>query len=532
MKTITKRDSLVSYCLLGQVLILASLCMSSCTKEDESIDNPPSIPIEASTVVFHGAMSGNGASSGTRTSVDGEFPGNALSLWEAGDYIFVVDGPNVVKSDLITQSATTADFTVGSENITSDVTSVYYAGNDASTYNQVSIDASQVQAAPDNSQHLGSSGDCGYAEAVKNSNGEYDFTLNHKSAVICFKPWVDADLSDIGLDGSSIKIKSISVTSETNIAGDYTLSSTGLEALANQSNSITLTCGEGFTLANTKEESQAAAGSYMVVAPSTSDITIKYGVEYYKVVPTSGSAVTLQNTVVRKISNKEFLAGKIYTINCHITAADLEKVDLGYGTQSGYENIALGSWAIRNVGETTNGTTETSVITPVMPGGYYDWGATISLTENDMSNTLWSESTAFGWLRSGITEGTCLTDLGHDVARNLWGGSWRMPTLGEISNLCNGATWEIVGTIAPSSTIGYTAGYKVTGSNENSIYLPAAGYIYKSDYEFVGRLGWYWSSTASTEYYSHHLSMWLNANGCAIGNGWRDVAQSVRPIHE
>lgn len=342
---------------------------------------------------------------------------------------------------------------------------------------------------------------------------------------------MDDDLTSIGLNGSSIKLKSIIVTSTTNIAGDYSLSSSGLTELGNLSNTIELTCGEGFTLANTKDESQTAAGSYMVVAPSTSDITIKYVVEYYQIIPTVGAAVALQNTVIRSIDNKVFEPGKIYTVNCHITATDLEYVDLGNGTQSGYENIALGKWGVRNVGETTDGTTETAITTPELPGGYYDWGATVSLTDNDMSNTLWAESTPFGWVRT-IAEGQCLTDIGHDVARNLWGDSWRMPTEEEITNLCYGATWELAGTIAPSSTIGFIAGYRITGSNGNSIYLPAAGYRYPQEYTFVGRLGWYWSSSIAGSTSSRHLSMWLDDRGYDVGDGWRDVAQSIRPIHE
>ena len=529
MKNKAVKKHSMYYSLLGHLLVFISLFTISCNKDDDTTKTPEN---NNSVVIFHGTMVGNDTKSRTRTSVEGELPGDAMSLWEAGDYIYVVDGSNVYKSRTLTQSASTADFQVEANMITSETPSVYYAGCLQNTHNQVNIAVSQEQLSPNNSQHLGRSGDCGYAEAVKGSNGEYSFTLNHKSSVICFKPWVDADLTSIGLNGSSIKLKSIIVTSTTNIAGDYTLSSLGLTELGNLSNTINLTCGEGFILANTKDESQSAAGSYMVIAPSTSDITIRYVVEYYQVIPTEGAAVALQNTVVRSINNKVFEPGKIYTINCHITAADLECVDLGNGTQSGYEKIALGKWAIRNVGETTDGITEMAVISPELPGGYYDWGATVSLGESNKSNTLWTESTQYGWLRDDITEGLCLTNIGHDVSRNLWGETWRMPTVEEMNNLCNGATWEIVGAIASSNTTGWIAGYKVTGSNGNSIYLPAAGYRYPQEYDFVGMLGWYWTSTASKEYYSSHLSMWINSSGCSIGNGWRDVAQSIRPVHE
>lgn len=498
-------------CSLGNILfVLIILFTNSCQKEG---DNPPSErEDEKSYVIFQGT--------------------NGLSNWEPGDFIFVVDGSNIVKSQTLAQGSDPADFYVDSQSVSllnSPV--VFYSGSVANAYNKVRISESQEQTEPDNIQNIGKNGDCGYAEVVKNTKGENEFALDHKSAIVCFNSWVDADLTKIGLDGRSIKLKSISIMSTEDIAGDYILSSSGLTEAGNQVKTITLDCGEGFILANSEGDARSAAGAYMVIAPSKSKITIKYVVEYFQVVPTQGETVALQNTIVREIEDYEFIAGEINTINCHITKDDLEKVDLGNGTQGEYTTVTLGEWSIRNVGETTDGLTESVIIKPCEPGGYFDFGATVSLSRNDKSNTLWSESKPFGWVRS-IDEGLCLTDIGHDVARNLWGQHWRMPTSQEITNLCYGATWEVVGIIAPTSTLGYIAGYKVSGSNGNSIYLPAAGYIYPDEYCFVGRLGWYWSSTPAETTYSPHLSMWLNENGCGIGNGWRDVAQSIRPVYE
>jgi hypothetical protein len=38
-------------------------------------------------------------------------------------------------------------------------------------------------------------------------------------------------------------------------------------------------------------------------------------------------------------------------------------------------------------------------------------------------------------------------------------------------------------------------GYKVTGKNGNSIFLPAAGYRGGTDVVYVGTRGYYWSGT-------------------------------------
>lgn len=139
---------------MGHLLLLGTVFVTSCNKEEETPVTPDN---NSPVVVFHGAMSGNNTNSQTRTSVEGELPGNALSLWEAGDYIYVVDGSNVYKSRTLTQSASTADFQAETDVITSETPSVYYVGCRSNIHNQVNIAVSQEQSAPNNSQHLGRS---------------------------------------------------------------------------------------------------------------------------------------------------------------------------------------------------------------------------------------------------------------------------------------------------------------------------------------------------------------------------------------
>ena len=56
----------------------------------------------------------------------------------------------------------------------------------------------------------------------------------------------------------------------------------------------------------------------------------------------------------------------------------------------------------------------------------------------------------------------------YDVAKAKWGGEWRMPTGEEMDELLNECTWtwELKEGVK---------GYKITGPNGNSIFLPAAG---------------------------------------------------------
>lgn len=56
-----------------------------------------------------------------------------------------------------------------------------------------------------------------------------------------------------------------------------------------------------------------------------------------------------------------------------------------------------------------------------------------------------------------------------DVVRAKWGGNWRMPKRKEFLELCNSCTWERL-------SLKGVLGYKVTGPNGNSIFLPSTFY--------------------------------------------------------
>ena len=120
----------------------------------------------------------------------------------------------------------------------------------------------------------------------------------------------------------------------------------------------------------------------------------------------------------------------------------------------------------------------------------------------------------------GTVDNKTTLEPGDDVAHVKWGGSWRMPTLAEQRELLNNCTWTW-------STLNGVNGYRVTGPNGNSIFLPAAGYRFDTRGDYQGSDGYYWSSSlsgdsnfaCSLDYYD-----WLN---CI-----RYLGQSVRPVSE
>lgn len=142
------------------------------------------------------------------------------------------------------------------------------------------------------------------------------------------------------------------------------------------------------------------------------------------------------------------------------------------GTINGHEWVDLGlpsglKWATCNVGASS----------PSDYGNYYAWGET-------SPKSSYTEGNCATWERNiGDIAGTS-----RDAARQNWGGSWRMPTHAEVGELINNCTWTW-------TTQNGHNGYKVTGPNGNSIFLPAAGYYRGASLCGVGSDSPYWSST-------------------------------------
>lgn len=79
----------------------------------------------------------------------------------------------------------------------------------------------------------------------------------------------------------------------------------------------------------------------------------------------------------------------------------------------------------------------------------------------------------------------------YDVATQRWGAEWKIPSLSQMDELVEKCKWEW-------STLKWTSGFKVTGPNGNSIFLPASGwYNSASDglLDCVNERSEYWCST-------------------------------------
>ncbi len=193
-------------------------------------------------------------------------------------------------------------------------------------------------------------------------------------------------------------------------------------------------------------------------------------------------------------------------------------------------------WAPYNVGASS----------PEEYGDYYAWGETETKTVYTWENYLYFTDKNGNGKPWSIIGGKAKTDLGeikdigkdisgtdYDVAHVKWGGDWKMPTKAQCQELVDKCKWTW-----------WTArnnqkGYKVTGPNGNSIFLPAAGFRDEDmDVARLGFRGGYWSSTHDEAVFQNSYLLRFKENDAfGLNPVLQDVfanslryGRSVRPV--
>ena len=108
----------------------------------------------------------------------------------------------------------------------------------------------------------------------------------------------------------------------------------------------------------------------------------------------------------------------------------------------------------------------------------------------------------------------------YDAAKANWGRDWRLPTKAELEELKVNCTWSW-------TTQGGKKGYKVTGPNGNSIFLPAAGH---RDGTLLYSAGQYWSSTPYDTGNAYYLGFYSGDHSTFWYYSYS--RGSVRPVSE
>lgn len=156
---------------------------------------------------------------------------------------------------------------------------------------------------------------------------------------------------------------------------------------------------------------------------------------------------------------------------------DDEMVDLGLSVK----------WAPFNIGSRSAGGT----------GHFFCWGEITSKQYTHVYNYKWYDPITDDYVEIGDQ----ISDTDYDVAKQLWGNGWRLPTQEECEELVNNCTWTLSGN-----------GYTVTGPNGNSIYLPALGFsTYKGAPRGSTQPGYYMCGNADIRTNSQGKKMVSNA---------------------
>lgn len=198
------------------------------------------------------------------------------------------------------------------------------------------------------------------------------------------------------------------------------------------------------------------------------------------------------------------------------------------GGSSSVEWIDLGLpsgllWCSHNVGATS----------PEEHGDYFAWGETIAKDvytwstyryctvdgEGELS-TLTKYNTT---MSNGTVDNLTTLETGDDAATVNMGGGARTPTIGDWLELMSNTTSEW-------TTLNGVCGRKFTAPNGKSIFLPAAGGRYSSEFNNAGRFGIYWSSSLDASSPRNARNFLFKSDAQRIDGCYRYYGRSVRAV--
>ena len=177
-------------------------------------------------------------------------------------------------------------------------------------------------------------------------------------------------------------------------------------------------------------------------------------------------------------------------------------------TEDGVEAVDMGlsvRWASSNVGAATGEDA----------GYYFAWG------EVEPSDSyVWRKASTYNVMVEGAT-----LPVARDVATTL-GEGWRMPTIEEFEELIAVCEWRF-------KESNGSLGYEITAPNGNTIFLPAAGYIYDTTCSHSGIEGLYWcSNIAEDGDYKHATAFKLTNRDKTFETLYRYYGAQIRAVKE
>ena len=448
----------------------------------------------------------------TRTSMDYT---TGYFFWEAGDKIYVKDddGTWQVSNNAPTAKVASFKFKVPGKFKNHTTYKVYYPGKNGSN-NQVTIPAAQTQAAPNSTAHFGISGDCGTADASKQSNGSFAFALDHQAAILVFQPYTSNTILQ------SCYLTKVEVSSDNDITHTYTLDPTTGELTGTGSGKqiILTTKGSGayvngFPLTNTSA-SVATNGAYMVIKPGTHVLRVRYWVK--------DIVTNIEGTITKILSSYNYAKNTYYDMTANLNVKDYDgdhyyQWDAQKQYWDGYEwtkNLANGQ-------PTLNGNSSSNYAQNNSDPRWYNEGngplqATQTCATLPNANEM-SWYAMYGDPRWDADE--LWTTMGHLYKGGMWFkkksvliAEHHYDTEKSADNTTDSRT-TLKSYYNNSSSI-YNSGLPSVVEANNYFYLPALGHYRFGQLGDIGIGGNYWSSSTHS---------WQNYSACILTFGSASV---------
>lgn len=205
-----------------------------------------------------------------------------------------------------------------------------------------------------------------------------------------------------------------------------------------------------------------------------------------------------------------------------VPAPTIEMVDLGLSVK----------WASANLGATCVDTPESWY------GGFYAWGETETKSDyswstykyvngafNKLTKYCPSNKTNY-WRGEGDPDNKTILDAVDDVVNVELGGNYRMPTEEEIQELMTLPNqW-----VTNYNGISGLNGRIFTGTNGNTLFIPAAGYFNGSAHNYAGSYCYLWSSSLNSADPSSALGLYFNSGINRLDHSGRCDGFSVRAV--
>lgn len=223
------------------------------------------------------------------------------------------------------------------------------------------------------------------------------------------------------------------------------------------------------------------------------------------------------NKIIKSLAAFILVIATLFLAGCKKEAEETEASWIDLGLPSGL------LWADHNLGA---GSAEDY-------GSYFAWGETKTKKKyswstyqycnagNENQLTKYCSISEYGF--NGYTDNLVTLEPGDDAATAKWGNDARTPTDEEWDELIQNTTSE-------NTTLNGVAGWRFTGANGNSIFLPSAGNYNDDILARVGERGYYLSSSLYTSDPSMTWCLVTTNSQANIKKNPRENGCSVRPV--